>query len=161
MKWCSGTRRGRRAAPSPRTWASRAARWPARWRACEHSVTAEPRRCPGRAQQHHRFVRADLEGAAGQVSEPDRRACLAGTARGVALAAATRWCGSASGSCVRGPRRRRCRALRPGPVSKPKWTSASMTSTSRAKAAGACTCSAICSATRGGNTCAGSNRWTW
>ena len=37
---------------------------------------------------------------------------------------------------------------------------ASTTSTSRARAAGATTCSATCSLTRGGSTCVGSSRWT-
>ena len=48
-------------------------------------------------------------------------------------------------------RARRCRH---------RWTTASTTSTSRAKAGGASTCSATCSATRGGSTCASSSRWT-
>ena len=75
---------------------------------------AAPSPRPRRAPQHHRSVRADLEGTAGQVSEPDRRACLA-------RAASTRLhrrlhgaCASACGCCGRGPRRRPCRALRPG-----------------------------------------------
>ena len=62
--------------------------------------------------------------------------------------------------CGRAPRRPPCRALRPSRACKRKWTMASTTSTSHVKAAGASTCSATCSATRGGSICASSSRWT-
>ena len=94
-----------------------------------------------------------------QVSEPHHRACPAGTAsprlhRQVHGRASTPAVVAAADRAGR-----RCRALRPAQVSRRKWTMASMTSTSRAKAGAAFICSATCSATHAGSICALSNRW--
>ena len=111
------------------------------------------------AVQHRRSLRADLEGTARQLSEPHRRAGLAGVAAAGLHRRLHGGAVSGCGCCGRGPRRRPCRASRPGQASKPRWTMASTTSTSPAKAGAASTCSATCSATRGGSTCVWSSRW--
>ena len=90
-------------------------RWSACWRACKRSVRGGPRRYSGRGRAEHcRSVRADPEGTAGQVSEPDRGTCLARAAGRAASGRVHGGARSVCGGCVRGPRRPRCRASRPG-----------------------------------------------
>ena len=74
-------------------------------------ATPLPRAAP--AWQHRRCLRADLEGTAGQISEPDRRARRARTA---ATRLHRRLHGGAcarAAACGRGRADSRCRALRP------------------------------------------------
>ena len=70
-------------------------------------------------------------GTAGPLPGPDRRAAAGGTARSVALPAATRPCGGACRNCGRGVPPGRSNASRPAPACRRKWITRPMTSTSR------------------------------